>query len=161
MKKSPPEEKRPSIADVFDTAKYILEQVGSSAPGKLHKLVYYAQAWSLVWDKASLFSEEIEAWVGGPIVPKLYDAHKGLVKLKAKDIAGDSKNLTQEQRETVDSVLKFYGHRKSQWLADLVCLEHPWGATRKANNLKDSDRGCAVISLNRLYGYYSNIDSSV
>ena len=29
---------------------------------KLQKLVYYSQAWSLIWDEKPLFEEEIEAW---------------------------------------------------------------------------------------------------
>ena len=39
---------------------------------KLQKLVYYAQAWSLVLNNKKLFSEPIEAWVHGPAVRSLY-----------------------------------------------------------------------------------------
>ena len=35
---------------VFDVAAYILEKIGSMTTMKLQKLVYYSQAWSLVWD---------------------------------------------------------------------------------------------------------------
>ena len=42
------------MANVFDTAKYILEQKGNMSTMKLQKLCYYAQAWSLVWDDAPL-----------------------------------------------------------------------------------------------------------
>lgn len=30
--------------------------------------MYYAQAWSLVWDEKPLFPERIEAWVNGPVL---------------------------------------------------------------------------------------------
>ena len=51
---------------VFDVAAYILEQKGSMTTMKLQKLVYYSQAWSLVWDEKPLFEEAIEAWANGP-----------------------------------------------------------------------------------------------
>lgn len=39
------------MATVFDVAQYILEIKGTLAAVKLQKLVYYCQAWSLVWDE--------------------------------------------------------------------------------------------------------------
>ena len=48
------------MATVLDVARYILTRLGEkgSLPvttWKLQKLVYYSQAWSLVWDDAILF----------------------------------------------------------------------------------------------------------
>lgn len=43
------------MANVFDTAKYILEQSGPMSAMKLQKLCYYSQVWSLVWDDSPLF----------------------------------------------------------------------------------------------------------
>ncbi|MBC8146611.1 MAG: hypothetical protein H8E98_01335 [Bacteroidetes bacterium] len=39
------------IISVYDVADYILKQVGYITTMKLQKLVYYCQAWSLVWDE--------------------------------------------------------------------------------------------------------------
>ncbi|HUZ03805.1 MAG TPA: type II toxin-antitoxin system antitoxin SocA domain-containing protein, partial [Acidobacteriaceae bacterium] len=36
---------------------------------KLQKLLYYAQAWHLALYGSPLFSDSIEAWVHGPVVP--------------------------------------------------------------------------------------------
>jgi len=49
---------------------------------KLQKLVYYSQAWALVWDEEPLFTERVEAWANGPVVPDLYREHKGLFKVR-------------------------------------------------------------------------------
>ncbi len=38
------------MADIFDTAKYILEKSGAMSAMKLQKSCYYLQAWFLVWD---------------------------------------------------------------------------------------------------------------
>ena len=42
---------------VLDVAAYILERQGRMPTTKLQKLVYYCQAWSLVWDERPLFDE--------------------------------------------------------------------------------------------------------
>ena len=49
------------MANVFDVAACILKQKGPMTAMKLQKLLYYSQAWSLVWDEKPLFPERIEA----------------------------------------------------------------------------------------------------
>jgi len=66
-----------SKVSVYDVAKYILDKLGMITTMKLQKLVYYSQAWSLVWDEAPLYEEEIQAWSNGPVIPKLYYYHRG------------------------------------------------------------------------------------
>ena len=39
------------MASVHDVAAFILADLGWVGAMKLQKLVYYAQAWSLVWDE--------------------------------------------------------------------------------------------------------------
>ena len=60
------------MATVFDTAKYIVDKCGEIDTWKLQKLVYYFQAWSLVWDERPLFDAKIEAWENGPVCPDLF-----------------------------------------------------------------------------------------
>lgn len=43
---------------------------------KLQKLVYYAQAWYLANFHKPLFNEDFQAWVHGPVIPKLYEKYK-------------------------------------------------------------------------------------
>ena len=57
-----------AMASVYDVAAFILGRLGQVGAMKLQKLVYYSQAWSLVWDDQPLFSETIEAWDKGPVV---------------------------------------------------------------------------------------------
>ncbi|MGW0920666.1 Panacea domain-containing protein [Streptomyces sp. NPDC002755] len=44
---------------------------------KLQKLVYYCQAWHLVWEGRALFPEAIRAWASGPVCPAVYELHQG------------------------------------------------------------------------------------
>ncbi|MDO6575142.1 Panacea domain-containing protein, partial [Staphylococcus pasteuri_A] len=81
---------------------------------KLQKLVYYSQAWSLVWDEEELFSEDFEAWANGPVLRTVYEQHRGMFKVKSDTFSkGDPKNLTEDQIDTIDSVLKFYGDKSA------------------------------------------------
>ena len=55
------------MSNVFDVAKYILQKQGPMTSMKLQKLVYYSQAWALVWDDERIFPEKIELiTVGAP-----------------------------------------------------------------------------------------------
>ena len=65
------------MATAFDVAKYILEEKGNLTAMKLQKLLYYCQAWSLVWDEKPLFENTIQAWVNGPVLPAAYNYHRG------------------------------------------------------------------------------------
>lgn len=58
------------MATALDIAKYILDRRGPMTAMKLQKLVYYARAWSLVWDEKPLFRSRIEAWANGPVSPQ-------------------------------------------------------------------------------------------
>lgn len=143
------------MATVFDVAAYILERCGSMSAMKLQKLCYYAQAWSLVWDDEPLFAEDIEAWTNGPVIPKLYQKHKGTFKIEQGTIGGDSSSLAKSQKETIDAVCDGYFELNAQQLSDLTHSEAPWrNARRKLNNF---ERGHEVISLADMSEYYSSL----
>lgn len=143
------------MATVLDVAAYILAKHGPMTSMKLQKLVYYSQAWSLVWDERPLFRSRIEAWANGPVAPALYQIHRGKFKVKAGDIPGDTMKLSQSERETVRAVLSHYGRRKSQWLSDLTHRERPWRSAR--NGLSPGDRSSVEISHAAMHEYYSSL----
>ena len=142
------------MATVFDVAAFILEKKGSVTTWKLQKLVYYSQAWSLVWDDEPLFQEEIQAWINGPVCPALYQEHRGHFQIDSIN-GGEPRNLTRDQRETVDAVLSFYGDKSPQWLSDLTHMEAPWRDAREG--LSPRVRGDSVISLESMAEYYESI----
>ena len=113
------------VANVFDVGRYILQKEGGMTTMKLQKLVYYSQAWSLVWDSKPLFNDPIEAWASGPVVPSLYKVHKGEFSINELSL-GNTESLTKEQKETIDAALSAYGGKSAQWLADLTHMEKPW-----------------------------------
>jgi uncharacterized phage-associated protein len=141
---------------VFDVAAYILKKLGPVSAMKLQKLVYYCQAWSLVWDEKPLFEEQIEAWANGPVVRKLFYYHRGRFELDSITV-GNPDLLTEQQKDTVDAVLEFYGDKSAQWLIDLSHMEEPWKSTRAG--LAPESRCRKVIPLDLIADYYSSLPS--
>jgi uncharacterized phage-associated protein len=150
----PPRRWGRDMADVFDVAAYILKKHGPMSSMKLQKLVYYSQAWSLVWDEKPIFKEKIRAWAGGPAVPELFFEHQGRFTVD-KEPRGKSGNLTEDERDTVDAIVKFYGDRTGQWLSDLTHKERPWLEARAG--LADGERGNAEITYAAMAEYYSGL----
>lgn len=142
------------MASVHDVAAYILARRGRMTAMKLQKLVYYSQAWSVVWDERALFPERIEAWANGPVVRDLYDVHRGSFEVSEWP-RGDAGRLSGCERSTIDTVLDFYGDKSAQWLSDLTHREQPWLVARRG--LPDGERGNREITLSSLEEYYSSL----
>jgi uncharacterized phage-associated protein len=139
----------------FDSAQYILSKKEKITAVKLQKLLYYCQAWSLVWDDAPLFSEHIEAWLNGPVIPILFYAHKGQYYIDKTTLPGSPELLSDSQKETIDEILNFYGKKSTKWLCDLSHLEDPWKIARKG--LMAHERGNNEITHASMAEYYSSI----
>ena len=144
------------MVSALDVAAYILRKQRPMTAMKLQKLVYYSQVWSLVWDDKPLFGERVEAWANGPVVRKLYDAHRGHYQVN-RIPGGFSRKLNSEQRDTIDAVLEYYGDKPSQWLSDLSHMERPWRDTRARHGLGAGERGNAIIRRADMAEYYSSL----
>ncbi len=138
---------------VFDVAAYILQKCGEISTMRLQKLVYYAQAWALVWDDGPLFSEEIEAWANGPVVRELFNYHQGMFSIRS--IEGNPEKIPDWGKETIDVVLKDYEKLTTQQLSDMTHDEKPWQEARKG--LSSGERGNRIITKASMAEYYSSL----
>lgn len=143
------------MARVNDVAAFILHECGSMTAMKLQKLVYYTQAWSLVWDEQPAFDSRIEAWANGPVSPVLYQLHRGCFRLNPGDIEGDLEEIDGDLRDTVLAVIEYYGDKSAQWLSDLTHREDPWVDAR--DGLPDGVRGENEITHAAMAEYYSGL----
>ncbi len=142
------------MATVLDVAAYILRRRGPIGSLKLEKLVYYAQAWSLVWDNRALFGDRIEAWKYGPVAPELWKQNPTMPTVS--DLPrGNPDVLTESERETIDAVLGFYGSRTDTWLSELSHREEPWRRARK--NLGPEESGNEPITHESMKAYYGGL----
>lgn len=147
------------MAHVIDVARYILErQGGHVSTMKLQKLVYYSQAWNLVWDEKPLFKSRIEAWANGPVTRDLYGYHRGEFTANVNMFPGDSGKLTTDEKETIDTVLGAYGHLSGQQLSDLSHSERPWREAREG--VADGDSSANEVSQEVMQDFYSAMQSA-
>ena len=145
------------MATADDVAAAILERTGPTDTYKLQKLVYYCQAWHLVWEGTPLFPEPIEAWSGGPVVRVLYNRHSGSYSVSSW-AAGNAAALSRSERRTVETVVDSYGRLSGRQLSLLTHRERPWRTAR--GNLAPGVRGNAVISWDEMKDYYSGLDEA-
>ncbi|MCC6748835.1 MAG: DUF4065 domain-containing protein [Deltaproteobacteria bacterium] len=142
------------MVTALDVAAFILKTCGKMTAMKLQKLVYYSQAWHLVWEEKPLFKDPIEAWANGPVVPKLYNAHRG--EFEVSEIpGGDAARLSAKQQASVEAVCKYYGKWTSQQLSDLTHQEAPWRDAR--TGIPDGERGHGEVSPAALAEYYGGL----
>lgn len=142
------------MASVFDVAAYIVNKQQALTAMKLQKLVYYAQAWSLVWDERPLFTNRIEAWANGPVCPDLYAAHRGEF-LITEVPGGDPSKLTKDEADTVDAILRDYGDKTATWLSALTHKEDPWLEARAG--IPDGERSNRTITHGSMADYYGTL----
>jgi uncharacterized phage-associated protein len=139
------------MASVHDVAAFILAELGQMGTMKLQKLVYYSQAWSIVWDGLPLFDEKIEAWDRGPVIRELYREHRRMPFIERLD-CGDPSRLSDDQRASIAQVVAFYGKRDEWWLSELTHREPPWldARTRSAGTPNP------VITHSALHAFFSS-----
>ncbi|WP_230118796.1 type II toxin-antitoxin system antitoxin SocA domain-containing protein [Arthrobacter sp. Bi83] len=136
-------------------AAYILKKKSSMSAMKLQKLVYYSQAWHLVWEERPLFSERIEAWANGPVSPDLYAKHRRQFMVSDWSQWGNSDNLDAGEKASIDNVLGFYGERPAHELSELTHREDPW---RNARGDLPAGANCRTeISHVDIHEYYDGL----
>jgi uncharacterized phage-associated protein len=118
-----------TASQIAETLIYLARKRGIDISNlKLQKLLYYAQAWNLVFTKRALFSESIEAWVHGPVVPSIFRRFKAF-RWNTIDC-----EVTPVDDEAViahlNSVLDVYGEFGASQLERLTHSESPWREAR-------------------------------
>ena len=149
-----PHQKGNGMAKVQDVAAYIISKKRPLDTMKLQKLLYYSQAWSLVWDSRQLFTAKIEAWANGPVVREVFKIYQGKYTV-SNSLAGDKTALLPKEKDTIDSVLKFYGDRDGFNLSELTHMEDPWRNARKG--VAPGAKSDTEISKAAMRDYYSGL----
>ena len=147
------------ILKVQDVGRYFLylasQQKNPVTNKKLQKLVYYAQAWSLVLNGKKLFNEPIEAWVHGPAIRSLYVQYKGygFAPITEKIEREDVSNIFGKTKELLDTVWKSYGKLDAGYLEMLTHSEKPWQDAR--NGLQNYENSKNEITPKSMKNFYS------
>lgn len=162
--------------NILDFARYLglsmWAQNIKASPLRLQKLLYYSQAWHLVFfgRENQLFDTAPEAWVNGPVYPSVYQKYKGrtvnmcdgltLESLESSDeeLLSDIKalevkmNLTEKQVRLFSNVVSLYGTKQQNQLILLTHCEKPWCEAR--GDLMPYEASAKPISLDTMFQYY-------
>ena len=97
----------------------------------LQKLCYYTQAWHCALEGQVLFSDRIEAWVHGPVIPVLYQQYKGYGWQKIPQVKDfDESVFSSGTLEVLRAVYDTYGDLTGMQLENLTHSEVPWQKAR-------------------------------
>lgn len=123
---------------------------------KLQKLLYYAQAWSLVLNDKKLFNEKIEAWVHGPAVRNVYIDYKkfGFGPITKNISDNDVFKISENTINFLDQVWPVYGKKDPAYLEYLSHSETPWQKAREG--LEPHVGSENEISLRDMKEFYSS-----
>jgi uncharacterized phage-associated protein len=125
-----------TMATAHDVANYFLslaDEEGEPLSNlKLQKLLYYAQGFSIALTGEALFSERIEAWTHGPVVPDVYHSFKahgsGPIPSNNKF---DPMSVGAGTRELLDEIHEVYGQYSAWKLRNMTHDEAPWADAYK------------------------------
>lgn len=146
--------------NAFDVANYIIdlaEKTGEPVTNmKLQKLLYYSYAWVLVEsnNQQQLFSEPIQAWKYGPVVPPVYELYQDCGADNIKQVSKDHRIEyinDINQKLIVEDVFKIYGTKTALQLVELSHCEPPWRDSYQ-ENVRD-----IVISRQAIFKYFSSL----
>ena len=118
---------------------------------KLQKLLYYQQGFHLAYFGTPLFEEEIEAWMYGPVVPKIYDHYKCNGR---NGILPDDKITlffeSSQEKALFEEVFKVYGKYSAYGLMEMTHNEAPWKGTKTGEGQVISKKSMQAFFKSRL-----------
>lgn len=158
--------------DIQDVATYcglvLLKEGMTVTPLKLQKILYYVQAWMMVFfNEQLLFDEQPQAWVNGPVYPSVHDRFRATgryTQLKKEDFVGDGTlteaiaayakklELTPSQMTVLNKLLLIYGAKNQDQLVFMTHCEMPWSIAR--GDLEPFENSENPISFKDMYLFY-------
>ncbi len=142
----------------LEIARYIITKssdIGKPVSNlKLQKLLYYVQGWYLGLEGVPVFTDNIQAWVHGPVVPTVFFCYKAF---KWNPISENTRPGDVEVSFTdhIDAVLAAYDHMTAAQLEKLSHEESPWREAR--GSLPPTESSKAVISHESMKEYFRNL----
>jgi uncharacterized phage-associated protein len=149
-------------AELNDVCDYIILKMSEAEANlnvlKLHKLLYYVQAWHLAFGRGRCFNHAFQAWVHGPVCRATYDRFKDAKSMyspiRRRDMRDDFEvgDLPRPVKRHVDSILEAYADFTDDQLEEMTHRERPWAAAREGVDPKD--RSEKIISDELMAEFY-------
>lgn len=147
---------------------YVNQKGDQVSHKKLQKLVYYVEAWSLVYLNKSLVSEQFEAWIHGPVIKELYQELKGCgyndlvlvneledtIDLEIATIIKENK-ISETDLELIYAVLDKYAGLSAFQLEMISHSEKPWLDAR--GNIAPLENCNTIIDKENMRNFYASL----
>jgi uncharacterized phage-associated protein len=122
------------MSQLFSVAKELVklslagEESDPLTPFRLQKLLYYAQAWSLVLRETELFPEEIRAWKNGPVVEEVYHSlpDGSCASCVPENAFASAPDPDPEDTAFLKSFWEAYSGYSASQLSRMTHAEMPW-----------------------------------
>ena len=120
--------------DVQDVAEYVITYSEVKDYGisnlKLQKILYLIQAYSLIHTKKPCFSEDIEAWDFGPVIPEVYRKYKQFgstdIQIRFRRLEEVQKGFEKEDRKRIEEIVDRFADFSAADLTILTQNQAPW-----------------------------------
>ena len=120
--------------DVQNVAEYVITYSEVKDYGisnlKLQKILYLIQAYSLIHTKKPCFSEDIEAWDFGPVIPEVYRKYKQFgstdIQIRFRRLEEVQKGFEKEDRKRIEEVVDRFADFSAADLTILTQNQAPW-----------------------------------
>ncbi|RKW48127.1 MAG: DUF4065 domain-containing protein [Lachnospiraceae bacterium] len=113
---------------------------------RMHKLMYFAQRESLMYNKEPLFDATFYGWKYGPVLKEVRNQFKKDLNLEELTKLKDS--VSDDTKKLLESVFDRYGSLSSWKLSALSHEEFSWKMARSGLNYEDN--GNVPLSLNAM-----------
>jgi len=121
---------------------------------KLQKLLYYAQAWHLALKDQSLFAEDFQAWVHGPVLCSQYQRFK---VYEWRPILEEVllPRLSSELKLYFKEIVDVFGCETATALELMTHNERPWKETRRG--VASDQQSTAIIPKELMQEFYKSL----
>lgn len=124
----------------------------------LQKILYYADAISMLKNKRELFDSNCQAWVHGPVYPIIYEKFKSFGREQIYDCDLNEEYMdyiTEEDRNIIDYVLKNFAIYNGKILELSTHRERPWMEVREG--YLEEENCHEVIDKKRISQYFETL----
>lgn len=131
----------------LDIAAYIQQNCAEIHPvpaWKMHKILFYCQAYSLVKEKIPFFFEQITCSDKGIVIRELIPQHFNRLYVGGSSI-GNLNHLSLKQIDLISEVVSEYGSKSAEELDKLIADQAPSNGVGKTGN----------VDLAKMQNYYS------
>ena len=164
------------MANIKSIAEYTILRLNLNGqticPLKLQKILYYIQAWHLVYFDDDIYDGlEPEAWVNGPVYRDVYNVYRdtGIYDMLGLSVLNidvnnlenevrskkDQLGLNDNQNDYLDSIYSHYGSMSHDRLVYLTHSEKPWNTARVG--VSPIEYSKEKISIEVMKEYYKSL----